>query len=121
VRVAGWDGLARQVQVFREETGAAYVAADGYGLASELAWWMSPGAPVVGPDERWTLTTLPVVRIAGKPGLLIRDVRRSDAPDPAVWGQVERIGTVTRGGMPGGDFAVYRVTSAGDLAGLPGR
>ena len=121
MRLAGWDSLARQVQVFGNATGAAYIAADGYALASELAWWMPPGAAVAGPDERWTLTTLPVARIAGTPGLLIRDVRRAEAPDPARWTDAQRIGTVTRGGIPGGDFAVYHVTSVGDLAGLPAR
>jgi 4-amino-4-deoxy-L-arabinose transferase-like glycosyltransferase len=121
MRLAGWDGLARQTQVFRDATGAAYVAADGYALASELAWWMPDGIPVVGTDERWRLTTLPVMQIAGKPGLLIRDARRTDAPDSAIWAEAERIGTLTRTRMPGGDFAVYRVTSAGNFAGLPAR
>jgi 4-amino-4-deoxy-L-arabinose transferase-like glycosyltransferase len=121
MRLAGWDGLARQVGMFRDSTGAAYVAADGYALGSELAWWMPRGARVVGADERWTLTTLPVVPIAGQIGLLVRDVRRADPPDPGMWKGAERIGTVTRGGAGGGGFAVYRVVSARGLAGLPAR
>jgi 4-amino-4-deoxy-L-arabinose transferase-like glycosyltransferase len=121
MRLAGWDGLARQTQVFRDATGAAYVAADGYALASELAWWMPDGTLVVGADKRWNLTTLPVAPLAGKPGLLVRDARRADPPDPATWAGAERLGTVTRIGASGGDFAVYRVTSVRDLAGLPAR
>jgi 4-amino-4-deoxy-L-arabinose transferase-like glycosyltransferase len=121
MRLAGWDGLARQTQTFRDATGATYVAADGYALASELAWWMPGGTPVVGTDERWNLTTLPGTPLAGKTGLLVRDARRADPPDPAIWTNAERLGTVTRIGATGGDFAVYRVTSVGDLVGLPAR
>ena len=53
MRLAGWDGLAAQVEAFRDASGATFVAADGYGLASELAWWMPPGTTVVGTDDRW--------------------------------------------------------------------
>jgi 4-amino-4-deoxy-L-arabinose transferase-like glycosyltransferase len=121
MRLSGWDGLARQTQTFRDATGATYVAADGYALASELAWWMPEGTPVVGTDERWNLTTLPETPLAGKTGLLVRDARRADPPDPATWTGAERLGTVTRIGAAGGDFAVYRVTSVDDLVGLPAR
>jgi 4-amino-4-deoxy-L-arabinose transferase-like glycosyltransferase len=121
LRLAGWDSLARQTQTFCDATGAAYVAADGYALASELAWWMPDGIPVVGADERWNLTTLPASPVPGKTGLLVRDARRTDPPDPAMWPDAERLGTVTRGQAAGGNFAVYRVTSAGDPVGLPAR
>jgi 4-amino-4-deoxy-L-arabinose transferase-like glycosyltransferase len=119
MRLAGWDGLAGQMEASREASGATFVAADGYGLACELAWWMPAGTAVVGTDDRWSLTTLPAARITGKPGLLIRDARRSDPPDPAVWTEVQRIGTATRRGSAGPDFAVYRVTAmAGARAGV---
>ena len=68
---------------------------------------------VVGVDERWALTTLPVAAIEGKAGLLVRDARRAGAPDAAVWTDVRRIGTVVRPGVPGVDFSVYRVTAVG--------
>jgi hypothetical protein len=90
-----------------------FIAADGYGLASELAWWMPVGTVVVGTDERWTLTTLPVARIAGKVGLLVRDARRADPPDPAVWTDVQLIGPVQRPGAAGPEFTMYRVTALG--------
>jgi hypothetical protein len=121
MRVAGWDNLAAQVRTLQHSTGATYVAADGYALASELAWWSLPDTRVVGPDERWTLTTLPTVPIAGQTGLLLRDSRWTGPPDPKMWRKAERTGTVTRGGLPGGDFVVYRVTSANNLAELPAR
>jgi len=115
MRLAGWDDLARQVQASRMAAGAAYVVADGYGLASELAWWLPAGVPVVGTDRRWKLTTLPAVAIAGETGLLIRDQRRSDPPEGAKW-----IGTIVRTGVPGGDFSVYRVAGIAGTA-LPRR
>ena len=121
MRLAGWDGLAAQVEAFRETSGAGYVAADGYDLASELSWWLPAGAPVAGTDARWRLTTLPAADVGGQTGLLIRDSRRAGAPDPAVWRDTQRIGTVTRPGAPGAAFAVYRVTATGGLVELPGR
>jgi 4-amino-4-deoxy-L-arabinose transferase-like glycosyltransferase len=121
MRLAGWDAVARQTQAAREATGAAYVAADGYALASELAWWMPAGTPVLGTDARWKLTTLPPADVTARMGLLIRDARRTDPPDPAEWTAAERIGTVIRPGSPGPDLAVYRVTAAGSLARLPAR
>jgi hypothetical protein len=113
IRLAGWDGLARQVAAAQDTTGATFVAADSYGLASELAWWMPPGTLVVGTDARWRLTTLPAAPIAGNKGLLVRDARRTDPPDPAMWTSAERIWTVTRPGGPGPDFALFRVTASG--------
>jgi hypothetical protein len=122
MRLAGWDGLARRVEAVRDAGGAAYVAADGYALASELAWWLPAATPVIGTDARWQLTTLPTAPIVGERGLLIRNASRSDPPDPALWRDAERIGTVARSGGPGDpDFALYRVTAAGSLVALPGR
>ncbi|HEY0181206.1 MAG TPA: glycosyltransferase family 39 protein [Rhodopila sp.] len=113
IRLAGWDGFARQVEASQGGT-AGFVAADGYGAASELAWWLPPGTMVVGAEERWRLTTLPVASIAGQAGLLIRDARRSEPPDPTMWTAVERIGNVARPGAAGPAFAVYRVIAIGD-------
>jgi 4-amino-4-deoxy-L-arabinose transferase-like glycosyltransferase len=125
MRLAGWNGLAHQVETVRNASAAAYVAADGYALASELAWWLPEGGPVsvpvIGIDQRWRLTTLPAAPIAGKPGLLIRDARRADPPDPRMWGSAERIGIVTRPGAGGPDFALYQVTASADGVALPGR
>jgi hypothetical protein len=121
MRLAGWDALARQIEAAGGAAPAAYVAADGYALASELAWWMPAGVPVMGTDASWTLTTLPTRSVAGTTGLLVRDARRADPPPPERWVQSERIGTASR---PGGEFAIYRVTAAatsGELSELPCR
>jgi hypothetical protein len=117
IRLAGWDSLAGQAQASLTATGAAYVAADDYAVASELAWWMPPGTVVVGQGQRWALTTLPPAPIAGKPGLLIRDAGRTDAPDPIAWPGAERVGTLTRPGAPAPDFALYRVTTPAEVPG----
>ena len=112
IRFKGWDGLMQQVQADRAATGAGFVAAEGYTLASELAWQLPPGIRVVGFDARWALTNLPKAPIAGQTGLLLRDIRRTDPLDPAVWLSSERIGTVERIGAPAGTFSVYRVVAA---------
>jgi 4-amino-4-deoxy-L-arabinose transferase-like glycosyltransferase len=119
LQLAGWGGLARQVTT--DAAVGGFVAADGYGVASELAWWMPAGVPVVGTDARWRLTALPAAPIAGRTGLLVRDARRGDAPDPAVWRDVQRLGTVIRPGAPGPGFVVYRVTAVQDVVALPHR
>ena len=123
IRLTGWDGLAREVAAAQAGAGAVYVAADGYGLSSELAWWLPAGTLVVGTDERWMLTTLPVADVAGRVGLLVRDARRDDAPDPAMWAGVRRIGTVVRPGAAGPAFAVYQVVAlgGGEVERLPRR
>lgn len=124
IRLAGWDGLARQLETLRQASRADFVAAEGYALASELAWWMPAAAPIVGIDARWQLTTLSPAPIAGKPGLLIRDARRTDPPDPTAWTDIEPVGSVARPGAPGAGFTVFRVTAADvapHAASLPGR
>jgi len=112
IRLAGWDSLARQVEANRALTGATWVAADGYALASELAWWLPDGMRVVADDSHFALTSLPPADIAGQPGLLLRDARHAGTPDPALWPDAEPIGQVTRPGAPAGTFTVYRVTAA---------
>jgi hypothetical protein len=124
IRLAGWDGLARQVEANRVLTGATWVAADGYALASELAWLLPDGMRVIGTDPHFALTTLPAAEIAGQSGLLLRDARHAGSPDPALWPDAEPIGQVMRPGAPAGAFTVYRVTAAPgrvNLVMLPGR
>jgi 4-amino-4-deoxy-L-arabinose transferase-like glycosyltransferase len=113
IRFKGWDGLMQQVQADRAASGADFVAAEGYTLASELAWQLPATIRVMGFDARWALTNLPKARIAGQTGLLLRDIRRTDPLDPAVWTSSERIGTVERFGAPASTFSVYRVVAAG--------
>jgi 4-amino-4-deoxy-L-arabinose transferase-like glycosyltransferase len=108
MRLVGWDGLARRVEALRQATGAAFVAADGYAVGSELAWWM-PNQSIVGMDPRWKLFALPHVPLGSAEGLLIQDARRQEPPDQAAWESVERIGTAGRPGSGTAGFAVYRV------------
>ena len=112
IQLAGWDGLARQVEAARAATGARYVAADGYALSSELAWWLPSTTFIIGMDDRWKLTTLLPAAIPPESGLLVRDAGRKDPPDPQIWIRAERIGTAHRPGGAGPDFALYRVTTA---------
>jgi 4-amino-4-deoxy-L-arabinose transferase-like glycosyltransferase len=121
MRLAGWDGLARQLQAAGYRSDATFVAADGYALASELAWWMPESIPIVDTDDRWRLTALPTISIAGQAGLLVRDVGRGDPPGDTAWRDVRRVGTVTRPGAAGPDYAVYRVVGVGTGVALPGR
>jgi 4-amino-4-deoxy-L-arabinose transferase-like glycosyltransferase len=110
MRLAGWNGLADQIARLRTSAGAAFVAADGYALTSELAWSM-PGAAIIGIGERWRLLDLPAADTAGKTGLLVVDPRRAGLPEPSAWADSQRIGTVERPGLGGtGAFVVYRVT-----------
>jgi 4-amino-4-deoxy-L-arabinose transferase-like glycosyltransferase len=109
IRLAGWDALAQQVEASRVEAGATYVAGDGYALASQLAWCLPRGTMTVGADNRWALTNLPIAPIGGQAGLLVRDARQSDPPDPTRWVSARRIGTASRPGAPNGSFAIYSV------------
>jgi len=116
IRFAGWDGLTRQMLAYRAATGAAFIAVDGYTPASALAWRLPDDVRLVGIDDRWALTRLPPASIAGQSGLLLRDIRRIDPPDPAEWAVSEQIGRAERAGAPAGVFAVYRVVAAGGSA-----
>jgi hypothetical protein len=112
MRLAGWDGLARQVEAVRTGAGAEFVAADGYGIESEMAWWMPSSVEVVGTDARWRLLALPQAEIGGRVGLLIEPAGRS--PEIGAWDQAERIGTADRPGSGTGDLVLYRVTPRRD-------
>ena len=90
------------------------MAADGYALDSELAWWMPPAVKLVGTGVRWRLIDLPGAQIDGQVGLLVADFRRR--PDAAVWDHVEQIGVADRPGTAG--FSLYRVTARPGVAGV---
>jgi hypothetical protein len=120
LRLGGWKQLAEQVAGRRGE--ADFLAVEGYGPASELAWWSS--APVLGADERrWRLTALPEIPVANRSGLLLRGAGDANPPDPALWSSAVLLSTMQRPGAPKGAFALFRVTGAGGarLAVLPVR
>jgi 4-amino-4-deoxy-L-arabinose transferase-like glycosyltransferase len=115
IRLGGWDSLIQQVTA----QGAAFVAADNYGLASVLAHGL-PG-PVVGVEPRWDLFALPRAPIAGQAGLLVRSARRTGPPEPGPWQSVTPAGTITRSrnGVVAETYELYRVVAATDLVRLP--
>ncbi len=115
IRLGGWDGVSRDLEVMRRQQGVGWVASEAYGLASLLAWRAPPGVPVLGAEDRWTLFRLSQVA-STEPGLLLVSQRRSAPPDPAYWATARQIGQVvrTRGSAPDGveaeRFRVYLVT-----------
>ena len=113
LRLTGWDGLARATEASATAGAVAFVAAEGYALASELAWSMPGPIVIVGADDRWRLTALPAADIAGRPGLLVRDARRQDPPDPAAWTVLRQLDDAVRPGSGAPGFAVYRVVATG--------
>jgi 4-amino-4-deoxy-L-arabinose transferase-like glycosyltransferase len=106
-QLAGWDALAVRAEAACRAAGAAFIAAEPYGVAAELAWSSPPGIEVVGVGEHWLPTTLPRAAGGGARGILIRP-ERYGAPDPAAWGDVVPLPGVTRGG-DGAEVERYRV------------
>jgi 4-amino-4-deoxy-L-arabinose transferase-like glycosyltransferase len=94
IRLAGWDDLAGAVYAVAQAKGASFVAADEYGLASELAFRLH--MPVIGVESRWRLFELPPVGRGGDQGILVRSARRTGPPDPAIWPNAKVLGDVAR-------------------------
>lgn len=78
-RLGGWPEFTARVEEARRAAGAAFVAAEEYGLAAELAWRLPPGVPVVALDQRWAFFGLPRPP-EGVTGLLVRSERRGEGP-----------------------------------------
>ncbi len=111
IRLGGWDGVTRDLEALRTQTGAGFVVSENYGTAALLAWGMPPGVPVLGAEARWFLVRLPPG--AGGTGLLLASERRSEPPDPVFWAAAEPIGRIVRArnGVEAEAYRVYRVTS----------
>jgi 4-amino-4-deoxy-L-arabinose transferase-like glycosyltransferase len=115
-RLGGWDDFAAAVETERQRLGAAFVAAEEYGLASQLALRLPPGVTVMALNPRWTLFNLP--RPApGVTGMLVQSERRDSAPD---WPEAEPVrrmdGSLVRArrGIEAERYRVFRVeTQAG--------
>lgn len=120
LRLAGWPGFASELDALMRQDGAKFVAADDYGVAAELAFYLPPGPAVLGAERRWRLFALPEARIEGQRGLLLRSTRRDAAVDRAEWGSVEEIGHLSRlnGGQEIEGFRVYRVTGGAERRGI---
>ena len=125
-QMAGWDSLATDVEAARQTSGAAFVVAEPYGLAAELAWSGPPGAgPVLGLGPHWALTGLAHGEGEGAPILLVWPARRDDAPDPAVWRDVRSLPALARraGGIAVERYTLFTARSVGSFpaAHLPRR
>ncbi len=94
--LAGWPALGASVSAKARADGAAFVAADDYGIAAELARTVPPSTPVWGVEPRWSLFALSHPLPLARPGLLVRSMRRKDGPDPADWTSAIEIGTADR-------------------------
>ncbi len=112
IRLGGWSGLGLQVQQAASREGAAYVAAESYGLAAILAWLIRD-QPVIGVDPRWAFFNLPTAPVPSAPGLLVRSVRRKDALIAEHWHSAEPAGTAIRerGGAVAESYDFYRVVA----------
>ncbi len=118
-QLAGWRGLAAQVNIARMQTYANFIAADDYGVAAELARAL-PRATVVGDDPRWAYIDLPHPDLAGRIGILVRSGRHADPPDPAHWASITPLPDAVRGrdGTVAEMFHLYRVQGIGAAPGL---
>jgi hypothetical protein len=114
MRLGGWPALSAAIAARAGEEHAAFVAADNYGVAAELARLMPTEIPVLGVDPRWAYFALPdgAPIIAGRSGLLVRSVQRNDPPDPADWSAITAIGEIARArdNVMAERFRLYRVT-----------
>jgi 4-amino-4-deoxy-L-arabinose transferase-like glycosyltransferase len=111
IRLAGWGALARQTGAAGVQNHAAFIAADEYGLASELAFYSAE--PVLGVEARWTLFAMPPASLPGQTGLLLRSARRTGKPDPKLWPGAVDIGHLTRArnGVAAESYTIYRVNA----------
>ena len=121
-RLGGWPDFAAQLEAARQAQGASFIAAEEYGLASELALHLPPGVRVVALDDRWDLFDLPAPE-TGAQGLLVRSERRVGAP---LWPGAVEAGAIIRArrGIEAERYRLHRVTVRPDeppLALLPAR
>ena len=111
LQLAGWPGLAARIDATGKRIGAGFVAADQYGVASELAYRLPDTLPVVGIEPRWRMFNLPAATLGGQVGILVRSVRRGPFSDAGPWPARELLGLATRDsdGKPVETYLLYRV------------
>jgi 4-amino-4-deoxy-L-arabinose transferase-like glycosyltransferase len=115
----GWPGLAGQIAAAAQHEGAAFVVADQYGIAAELAMQPALDVPVLATERRWALFDLQAASFEGRDGLLVRSMRRGEDVDVTPWAEISEIGRVSRGdaGAVAEEYRLYRVR--GRAAGTP--
>ena len=115
LQLAGWSGLAEAVETTRWHEGAMFVAADQYGIASQLTRLLP--APVVGIEPRWRFFDLPEAHIAGSRGILVRSQRRGPDFDTGPWSDIHQVGVALRqrDGVAVEGYVLYSVVARTDL------
>ncbi len=78
LQLAGWPGLARAASASHP----AFIMADDYGTAAELARYVSPNVPVLGEGKRWRYFDWSKTGHKGELGLLITRNGARACPDP---------------------------------------
>lgn len=114
-RLGGWEGFLSDVEAAAARHGAAFVAAEEYGLASVLAFGLPSGRVVIAMDSRWRHFALPAPP-EGVTGVLVRSERRGEGPPlwpgaEAVAGQDGRLQRRRHGILAEG-YRLHRVTTA---------
>ena len=109
-QLGGWPSFAHDVAQQRQTLGAAFVTAEPYGIAAELARTLPASVPVLADGLRWSLLRFRPAPAAGA-GLFVEAARRGEPPDPAVWSEVELVGTLDRArdGDVAESYRLYRV------------
>ncbi len=107
----GWPDLADRIGLVAQHEGAAFVAADQYGIAAKLARDPAIAVPVLATERRWALFALPAAPIDGREGLLVRSLRRGEDVDTSPWAEITEIGRVSRddAGSAVEQYRLYRV------------
>ncbi len=114
----GWDDLAARVEAAREGAGGSFVAAEPFGLASELAWTVSVQTEVLNAGAHFSGPNVPRYRTAAGRGILVRPERYGETPDPARWHVIERLAGVARagGGVEIERYSVFLVETVGGMS-----
>jgi 4-amino-4-deoxy-L-arabinose transferase-like glycosyltransferase len=114
-RLGGWDAFAAAVEAERRAQGARFVAAEEYGLASQLALRLPPDVTVIALHGRWALFRLPRPT-PGVTGLLVQSERRDSAPDWPGAVPIPRASLVReRRGIEAERYRAFRVETRPDL------
>ena len=114
-RLGGWDEFLTELDAAMAREGAAFVAAEEYGLAAVLAFGLPRGRVVIAMDPRWRYFSLPAPA-AGVTGLLLRSERRGEGPP--LWPGAEALpdgeGRLVRSrhGIEAEAYRLHRVTTA---------
>lgn len=113
-RLGGWPDFLRDVEVAATRSGARFVAAEEYGLASLLAFGLPRGRLVIAMDPRWRYFSLARPE-PGVTGLLVRSERRGEGPplwpgaEPLPEGEDRLVRS--RDGIEAEAYRLHRVTT----------